>query len=38
MNKNFTAIIQEKDARFVSPCPELHIANQGNTIEETKKT
>ena len=38
MNKNFqfTAIIEREGDGFVSLCPELDIASQGNTIEEAK--
>ncbi len=34
--KNFTAIIQQEDNGYVSFCPELDIASQGNTIQEAK--
>ena len=35
--KNFTAIIEKEDDSYVSLCPELDIASQGDTIEEAKK-
>ena len=34
--QNFTAIIEKEDNGFVSLCPELDIASQGNTVEEAK--
>lgn len=34
--KNFTAIIQNEDDGYVSLCPELDIASQGNTIQEAR--
>lgn len=34
--KNFTAIIEREDDGYVSLCPELDIASQGDTIEEAK--
>ena len=30
---NYTAVIQEEDGGFVSLCPELDVASQGDTIE-----
>ncbi len=33
---NFTAIIQKDEDIFVSLCPELDIASQGNSIDEAK--
>lgn len=35
MSKRLTAIIQGEDSGFVSSCPELDIASQGDTIEES---
>jgi len=32
----FTAIIEKEDDMFVGLCPELDIASQGYTVEETK--
>ncbi len=32
----FTAIIEREGDGYVSLCPELDIASQGNTIEEAK--
>ena len=29
----YTAVIQEEDGGFVSLCPELDIASQGDTVE-----
>ena len=37
MNRKLTAIIEREGKGFVSLCPELDIASQGNTIEEAKK-
>jgi predicted RNase H-like HicB family nuclease len=34
--QNFTAIIEKENGGFVSLCPELDIASQGNTVEEAK--
>ena len=36
MSRWLTAIIQEEGDGFVSPCPELDIASQGDTIEEAR--
>lgn len=36
MNKRLTAIIHADGARFVSLCPELDVASQGNSVEETR--
>ena len=36
MKPNYTVIIQKEDDMFVSLCPELDIASQGFTIEESK--
>lgn len=37
MNKQLTAIIEREGDGYVSLCPELDIASQGNTIEEAHK-
>ncbi len=37
MNRKLTAIIEREENGFVSLCPELDIASQGDTIEEAKK-
>ena len=34
--QQFTAVIEREDDGYVSLCPELDIASQGNTVEETK--
>ncbi len=34
MQKQFTAIIEREGNGYVSLCPELDIASQGDTIEE----
>ena len=34
--QNFTAIIEKESNGYVSLCPELDIASQGNSIEEAK--
>ncbi len=38
MNRQLTAITEREGKGYVSLCPELDIASQGNTIEEVKKT
>ncbi len=38
MNRQLTAIIEREGKGYVSLCPELDIASQGDTIEEAKKT
>jgi len=34
--KKFTAIIEKEDGGYVSLCPELDIASQGDTVDEAK--
>lgn len=34
--RNFTAIIEKEEDGYVSLCPELDIASQGDSIEEAK--
>ncbi|MEO0455083.1 MAG: type II toxin-antitoxin system HicB family antitoxin [Cyanobacteria bacterium P01_A01_bin.114] len=34
--QQFTALIEREDDSYVSLCPELDIASQGDTIEEAK--
>jgi len=34
--QNFTAIIEREDDGYVSLCPELDVASQGDTVEEAK--
>lgn len=36
MIKQFTAIIERENDRYVSLCPELDIASQGETIEKAR--
>jgi predicted RNase H-like HicB family nuclease len=36
MQRLLTAIIEREDDGFVSLCPELDIASQGDTIEEAR--
>ncbi len=36
MNKQLTAIIEREDDGYVSLCPELDIASQGNSIEDAR--
>ena len=36
MNRRLTAIIQPEDGGFVSFCPELDIASQGETVEQAR--
>jgi len=35
-NQHFTAIIEREGDGYVSLCPELDIASQGNTVEEAR--
>ncbi len=35
--KNLTGIIEREGDGYVSLCPELDIASQGDTVEEAKK-
>jgi len=37
MKKEFSAIIEREGDGYVSLCPELDIASQGNTIEEARE-
>lgn len=34
--QQFTAIIEREEDGYVSLCPELDIASQGNTVEEAR--
>lgn len=34
--RNFTAIIEKENDGYVSLCPELDLASQGNSIEEAR--
>lgn len=34
--KQFTAIIEKEENMYVALCPELDIASQGYTVEETR--
>lgn len=36
IKQKFTVIIEKEDNGYVSLCPELDIASQGDTIEEAK--
>lgn len=35
--RNFTAIIEKEGEMYVSLCPELDIASQGNTVEQARE-
>ncbi len=35
--QHFTAVIEREDDGFVSLCPELDIASQGDTVEEARR-
>ncbi len=35
-NRQFTAIIEREGEGYVSLCPELDIASQGDTVEEAR--
>jgi len=37
MQKQLTAIIEREEDGYVSLCPELDIASQGDTIEEARE-
>jgi predicted RNase H-like HicB family nuclease len=37
MTQQLTAIIERENEGFVSLCPELDIASQGDTVEEAKR-
>jgi predicted RNase H-like HicB family nuclease len=37
MQKQLTAIIEREDNGYVSFCPEIDIASQGDTIEEARE-
>lgn len=37
MKRQLTAIIEREGGGYVSLCPELDIASQGDTIEEARK-
>ena len=37
MNRQLTAIIEREDDGYVSLCPELDIASQGDSIEGARK-
>jgi len=37
MKKQFTAFIEREGGGYVSFCPELDIASQGDTIEESRE-
>ncbi len=37
MNKKLTAIIEREGNGYVSLCPEVDVASQGDTIDEAKK-
>ena len=37
MQKQFTAFIEREGAGYVSLCPELDIASQGDTIEDARE-
>ncbi len=38
MSKTFTAVIQKEDNMYVSLCPELDIASQGETIQDARNS
>lgn len=37
MNKQMTAIIEREGSGYVSFCPELDIASQGDTVQEARE-
>jgi predicted RNase H-like HicB family nuclease len=36
-NRNFTAIIEREGNGYMSLCPELDIASQGDTVEKARQ-
>ncbi len=36
-NQQFTAVIEREGDGYVSLCPELDVASQGDTVEEAKR-
>lgn len=38
MQKQMTAIIEREDSGYVSFCPELDIASQGDTVQEARES
>ena len=38
MRRQLTAILEREGDGYVSLCPELDIASQGNTVEEARET
>ena len=38
MKRQFTAIVEREGDGYVSLCPELDIASQGDTIEEARES
>jgi predicted RNase H-like HicB family nuclease len=36
LKRNFTALIEKEGNGYVALCPELDIASQGDTVEESK--
>lgn len=36
-NHQFTAVIEREGDGYVSLCPELDVASQGDTVEEAKR-
>jgi len=37
MNRQLTAIIEREGSGYVSLCPEVDIASQGDTVDEARK-
>lgn len=37
MNRQLTAIIEREDNGYVSLCPEVDVASQGDTIDEARR-
>ncbi len=37
MIRQFTAVIEREGSGYVSMCPELDIASQGDTVEEARR-
>ena len=37
MNRQFTAVIQREDDVYVALCPELDVASQGSTVQESRE-
>ena len=37
MNRQFTAVIEREGGCYISFCPEVDVASQGNTVQEASE-